>query len=91
VVGGSAPVLVDGGIRSGSDVLRALALGADAVLVGRPILWGLATGGEEGAGAVLRMLGDELARAMAFCGATRISEIDRDLLDVDPRTGRPRP
>jgi isopentenyl diphosphate isomerase/L-lactate dehydrogenase-like FMN-dependent dehydrogenase len=37
------------------------------------------------------MLGDELARAMAFCGATRISEIDRDLLDVDPRTGRPRP
>jgi 4-hydroxymandelate oxidase len=90
-VGGSAPVLVDGGVRSGTDVLRALALGADAVLVGRPILWGLATGGEQGAGAVLRMLGDELSRAMAFCGATRISEIHRDLLDVDPRTGRPLP
>jgi len=70
MVGARAMVLVDGGIRSGTDVLRALALGADAVLVGRPILWGLATGGEQGAVSVLKMLGDELSRAMAFCGAT---------------------
>jgi len=90
MVGGSATVLVDGGIRSGTDVLRALALGADAVLVGRPVLWGLATGGAQGVAIVLNMLGDELARAMAFCGATHVSEIDRDLLDVDPATGRPR-
>jgi len=82
MVGGGAMVLVDGGIRSGTDVLRALALGADAVLVGRPILWGLATGGEQGAASVLKMLGDELSRTMAFCGATCVSEIQRDLLDL---------
>ena len=81
MVGGGALVLVDGGIRSGTDVLRALALGADAVLVGRPILWGLATGGEQGAAAVLKMLSDELSRAMAFCGATCVADIQRDLLD----------
>jgi len=87
-VGGRGAVFVDGGIRSGTDVLRALALGADAVLVGRPILWGLAAGGEQGVTAVLTMLGEELARAMAFCGVTRISEIDRDLLDWADRPGR---
>jgi 4-hydroxymandelate oxidase len=90
MVGGSAMVLVDGGLRSGTDVLRALALGADAVLLGRPVLWGLATGGEQGVTNVLKMFADELSRAMAFCGATCIPEIHRDLLDVDLATGRRR-
>ena len=57
-----------------------LALGAGAVLVGRPILWGLANGGEQGAIEVLRLLIDEFARAMALCGAVNVAEIDRDLV-----------
>lgn len=69
------PVLVDGGIRRGTDVVKALALGADAVCVGRPILWGLATGGERGARRVLDMLRDELDGAIALCGARTPSEI----------------
>ena len=79
-VAGRVPVLVDGGIRSGSDMLRALALGADAVLVGRPVLWGLAVGGADGAGEVLGELIDELVRAMTLCGVTAVTEIDRSLV-----------
>ena len=67
-VEGRAAVLVDGGIRRGVDVAIALALGADAVLVGRPALWGLAAGGEEGARRVLELLRDELELALALCG-----------------------
>ena len=62
------------------DVLRALALGASAVLVGRPVLWGLAVGGEIGAGEVLERFRTELARAMAFCGSSSIAGIERDLI-----------
>lgn len=62
------PVLMDGGIRSGADVLKALALGATGVLVGRPALWGLAAGGQEGASAALRLLHTELEEAMALAG-----------------------
>lgn len=69
------PVLVDGGIRRGTDVLKALALGADAVCVGRPVLWGLAVDGAAGAAAVLRILEAELDLAMALCGVTSIEEI----------------
>lgn len=79
-VGAEVPVLVDGGLRRGTDVLRALALGATAVLVGRPVLWGLATAGADGVAAVLRTLTDELRRAMALCGVTRPQAIGRDLL-----------
>jgi 4-hydroxymandelate oxidase len=79
-VGGGVEVYLDGGIRDGVDVLKALALGARAVMVGRPPLWGLATGGGEGVAAVLRRLGDELRRAMALCGARDLGELDRDLL-----------
>ena len=61
-------MLVDGGIRRGIDVAIALALGADAVLVGRPALWGLAAGGEEGARSVLELLRAELELALALCG-----------------------
>jgi 4-hydroxymandelate oxidase len=67
-VGDRAEVYVDGGIRSGVDVLRARCLGARAVMVGRPVLWGLAVGGEAGAAGVLEHLTEELRRAMAMCG-----------------------
>jgi 4-hydroxymandelate oxidase len=73
-------VLMDGGVRRGTDVLKALALGAKAVLVGRPVLWGLAAGGEEGAARVLRLLRDELDLAMALAGAPTVADITRDLV-----------
>jgi 4-hydroxymandelate oxidase len=79
-VGDAAEVYVDGGIRKGTDVLKAIALGADAVLIGRPIIWGLATGGAKGVRQVLEDLTAELAHAMALCGATRVEEISRDLI-----------
>lgn len=66
---GRLPVLVDGGVRSGTDVVRALALGADAVLVGRPYLWGLAAGGEAGVLAALAALVEDTARSLALVGA----------------------
>jgi len=74
-------IYVDGGIRRGSDVLKAIALGARAVLVGRPILWGLAVAGENGAANVLEILRRELDEAMLLCGCTTLSDIDRALLD----------
>jgi 4-hydroxymandelate oxidase len=77
---GRLEVYVDGGIRRGGDVLKALALGARAVLVGRPILWGLAVAGEEGALAVLETLREELDHAMALAGCPRIGDITRELL-----------
>jgi len=77
---GAAEIYVDGGLRSGADVLRALALGARAALLGRPVLWGLAIGGEQGAFDVLTSFAHELRRAMAFCGVTKPAEIGRDLV-----------
>ena len=74
-VGGRVPVLVDGGIRRGTDVLKCLALGADAVLVGRPAVWALAAGGQEGVAEVLRILRDELDNAMALAGVRSVTEI----------------
>ncbi len=76
-VEGRAAVLVDGGIRRGVDVAIALALGADAVLVGRPALWGLAAAGEEGAARVLELLRSELQLALALCGCASPAELDR--------------
>jgi 4-hydroxymandelate oxidase len=69
-------VLVDGGIRRGTDVLKALALGARAVLVGRPVLWGLAVGGEDGVRAVLEILRGELDVALALAGVPRAADLD---------------
>ncbi|HEV3451414.1 MAG TPA: alpha-hydroxy acid oxidase [Acidimicrobiia bacterium] len=79
-VGGDAEVYVDGGIRGGADVVKALALGARAVMVGRPAVWGLALDGEEGVVAVLDALTRDLGRVMAFCGAADLSAVTRDLL-----------
>jgi len=77
-VEGRAEVLVDGGVRRGTDVVTALALGARAVLVGRPALWGLAVAGEAGARRVLELLRDELALALALCGCASPADVMRD-------------
>jgi len=79
-VGGAVDVMVDGGVRRGTDVVKALALGARAVLVGRPVLWGLAVGGEAGVTSALGILADEIDRALALCGVPRVAELDRDLV-----------
>ncbi len=71
-VGGQIPILFDGGVRSGTDALKALALGADLVMAGRPFVWGLAAGGQEGVEAVMRILKDELERAMLLCGVRNV-------------------
>jgi 4-hydroxymandelate oxidase len=79
-VGDRCEIYVDGGIRRGSDVLKAIALGARAVLVGRPVLWGLTANGERGVLDVLEILRRELDEAMLLCGCTRLCDIDRSLL-----------
>ena len=86
-VGGRAPVLVDGGFRRGTDILKALAFGAQAVLVGRPVMWGLAAYGADGVRSVLEMLQTELARYMAMCGKSNLAMLDRTLLRVHAVTG----
>jgi 4-hydroxymandelate oxidase len=79
-VAGKMPVLMDGGVRRGVDVLKALALGAAAVQVGRPILWGLAAGGQQGVELALAMLRQELDLAMALSGCARIKDVTKDLV-----------
>lgn len=79
-VGDDLEVYADSGIRNGADVLRALALGARSVLIGRPTLWGLAAGGAEGVERILRLLQAELAEVMAITGARTVAEIDRSVL-----------
>jgi isopentenyl diphosphate isomerase/L-lactate dehydrogenase-like FMN-dependent dehydrogenase len=79
-VGDRMTVLFDSGVRSGSDVFKALALGANAVLIGRPYIWGLALGGQEGVETVLRMLLAELDMTLALSGYTKPTELDRDAL-----------
>jgi 4-hydroxymandelate oxidase len=81
-VSGRCEVYVDGGIRRGTDVLKALALGARAVLLGRSILWGLAVNGQEGVRHVLELLRAELELAMALSGRPTLASIDRSLLKV---------
>jgi 4-hydroxymandelate oxidase len=79
-VDGRIEVLIDGGVRRGTDVLKALALGARAVLIGRPVLWGLAVDGERGVSSVLEILRRELDVAMALAGCCNVEEIDIDLI-----------
>ena len=80
VVGDRCEIYVDGGIRRGNDVLKAIALGARAVLIGRPILWGLTVAGEQGALDVLEILRRELDEAMLLCGCTALKDVTRSLL-----------
>jgi 4-hydroxymandelate oxidase len=87
-VGTRAEIYVDGGIRRGTDVVKALALGARAVLIGRPVLWGLATNGADGVRAVLDHLRAELIRAMALCGTAKLDELTPDLVAFANASGR---
>jgi 4-hydroxymandelate oxidase len=81
-VGDELDVLVDGGIRRGTDVVKALALGADAVMIGRPLLWGLAADGERGARRVIELLLGELDGALALVGAAGLEQLDRSLVGL---------
>ena len=83
-VAGRGEVYVDGGVRRGSDVVKALALGARAVMVGRPVLWGLAVDGAAGVAQVLDGLRVELTRAMALCGAPTVDDVTPDLVTPQP-------
>jgi isopentenyl diphosphate isomerase/L-lactate dehydrogenase-like FMN-dependent dehydrogenase len=82
-VDGRAEVFVDGGFRRGTDVVKALALGAKAVFVGRPYLYGLAAAGQSGVEVVLEMFRAEVGRTMALVGAARICDIDRSLVSTN--------
>ncbi|TCO49823.1 alpha-hydroxy acid oxidase [Actinocrispum wychmicini] len=83
-VNGRIPVLLDGGVRRGTDVVKALALGASAVAVGRPVIWGLAVAGAAGVTQVLELLRDETDRALGLCGCACLHEVTRDLVQAAP-------
>jgi L-lactate dehydrogenase (cytochrome) len=83
-VGGRIPILLDGGVRSGLDVLRALALGADAVLLGRAWAYALAAGGQAGVSAMFAIIKEELEVAMALTGQSDVRSLDKDLASVRP-------
>ena len=89
-VGDVIDVIVDGGIRRGTDVLKALALGARAVMVGRPLVWGLAVDGADGAQRVIEILLAELDLALALAGAPSAAELDRSFVTPAPWTARRR-
>ncbi|GHF78433.1 4-hydroxymandelate oxidase [Amycolatopsis bartoniae] len=89
VVGGRVPVLLDGGVRRGTDVVIALALGATAVGIGRPVLWGLAADGESGVRQVLELLRGEFDHALALCGGRGLADLTKDLVTVrGPEVGK---
>jgi 4-hydroxymandelate oxidase len=81
-VAGKIPILIDGSFRRGSDVVMALALGARAVLVGRPVLWGLSAYGADGVQRVIEMLQTETARDMAMCGRVNVKALDRTAVKI---------
>lgn len=82
-VNGKFPILIDSGFRRGTDILKALAIGASAVLIGRPVLWGLGAYGQSGAERVLQLLETELALAMGLCGKPNLKSIDSSLLKIN--------
>lgn len=84
-VAGKVPVLIDGGFRRGTCVLKALALGAQAVLIGRPVAWGLATYGSEGVQAVLELIQNEFARSIGMVGVARPQQLTRDYVRLHKR------
>ncbi|WP_033338522.1 alpha-hydroxy acid oxidase [Catenuloplanes japonicus] len=79
-VAGRVPVLMDGGVRRGTDVVTALALGASAVLIGRPVIWGLACNGEQGVRHVLELLHEDVVSVMTLVGAARLADLGPELL-----------
>jgi len=79
-VAGKAEIILDGGVRRGGDIVKALALGANAVAIGRAYLYGLAAGGEQGVRRALEIMDSELRRTMALCGRSRLSALTRDLI-----------
>ena len=79
-VGGKLTILVDGGLRTGTDIFKALAMGADGVLIGRPFVTMVYGGGAEGPAVLVKKLQAELADTMAMCGAHNLAEIRRDML-----------
>jgi isopentenyl diphosphate isomerase/L-lactate dehydrogenase-like FMN-dependent dehydrogenase len=85
VTAGKVPVLIDGSFRRGTDILKALALGASAVLVARPVAWGLAAYGAEGVQSVLELLQTELARYMAMAGKPSLAALDRSMVRIHER------
>uniref|UniRef100_A0A1B0GIZ8 FMN hydroxy acid dehydrogenase domain-containing protein n=1 Tax=Lutzomyia longipalpis TaxID=7200 RepID=A0A1B0GIZ8_LUTLO len=82
-VGDKVCVIVDGGIRQGTDVFKAIALGAKMVLIGRPIIWGLTVGGQNGVADVLKIIQTEFDVAMAVSGCSKLSDITPDLISFD--------
>eukprot|EP00184_Porphyridium_aerugineum_P006955 CAMPEP_0184693674 /NCGR_PEP_ID=MMETSP0313-20130426/1843_1 /TAXON_ID=2792 /ORGANISM="Porphyridium aerugineum, Strain SAG 1380-2" /LENGTH=405 /DNA_ID=CAMNT_0027151813 /DNA_START=112 /DNA_END=1329 /DNA_ORIENTATION=+ len=80
---GRIPVFVDSGVRRGTDIVKALALGASAAMIGRPYLWGLSVAGQQGVEHVIQMLRNEFALAMALCGCVKVSDIRRDMVIRD--------
>lgn len=86
-VQGKIPVHIDGGIRHGTDVFKALALGADFVWIGRPVLWGLAYKGQDGVELCLRLLGDEFRLCMGLAGTVKVEDITKDYLVKMDRSG----
>jgi isopentenyl diphosphate isomerase/L-lactate dehydrogenase-like FMN-dependent dehydrogenase len=81
-VGGKIPILIDGSFRRGGDIIKAIALGAKAVLLGRPPLWGLAAYGAEGVQHVIQLLQHELAREMSMCGKVKLADLDRTVVRI---------
>ena len=79
-MGGRIPVLIDGGFRRGTDIFKALALGANAICIGRPYAWGLAAFGQTGVEKVLDILRAELVRIMQLAGTTSLSRINSDFV-----------
>ena len=84
-MGAGYPLLFDGGVRRGADVLKALALGADAVLIGRPYVYGLAVGGQAGVERVIQQLWAEVDSSLSLLGAHSVRELDRSWLAEAPR------
>ena len=81
-VGGRVPVLIDGGFRRGSDIFKGLSLGATAVMIGRPAMWGLAAYGADGVQTILEMLQSEVGRDMGHSGTPNLKAVERNLVKV---------
>lgn len=79
-VAGRVPVMLDGGVMLGTDVMKAIAYGASMVFMGRPALWGLSVNGQEGVESVLEIIRNELEIAMSICGTSSVQDVTRDLV-----------